>query len=198
MLEHLFGSSTRLKLLRIFYSHPDRAFFVRELARLAEIQLNAIRRELANLENLGIIEQVVAGQSKEEETGTERSKYYRLKMGYYLFDELSSLLGKTQIMEENNFLDLLRKKAGDLKLMILTGFLTSAEDISTDILLVGNLKQVAVAKVIKDFEKFLNRPIRYTLMTEKEFSERREIGDKFLYSIFEAKHNLVVDEIGIN
>lgn len=198
MLEHLFGSNTRLQLLRIFYGHPDRAFFVRELTRLAEIQLNAVRRELANLENLGIIEQVEAGHSKEEEVGTERSKYYRLKPDYYLFDELHSLLNKTQVLEEKNFLEILRKKAGDLKLMILTGFFTSASEVDTDILLVGDLKQVTVAKVIKDFEKFLNRSIRYTLMTKKEFTERKEIGDKFLYSIFEAKHNLVVDEIGIN
>ena len=54
---------------------------------------------------------------------------------------------------------------------------------------------MAVAKVMRDFEKFLNRSIRYTILDEKEFSERREIGDRFLYSIFEAKHIFAIDEL---
>ncbi|MDO8509770.1 MAG: ArsR family transcriptional regulator, partial [bacterium] len=71
MLEHLFGSTTRVKLLQIFFSSPDRAYFMRELARLVEVQLNAIRRELANLEKLGIIALALPGTSKIEGTGTE-------------------------------------------------------------------------------------------------------------------------------
>src|SRR3989339_367142 len=149
MLEHLFGSLTRIKLLRLFYGNPERAYFVRELSRTIEIQLNAVRRELANL-------------------------------------------------EERNFIDLLKKRAGSIKVMILTGFFTNTPDVGTDILFVGEIKSIAVAKVMKDFEKFLNHPVRYTILDEKEFSERREIGDRFLYSIFEAKHIFAVDELKIS
>ena len=195
MLEHLFGSLTRTKLLRLFYGNPERAYFVRELSRAIEIQLNAVRRELANLEEIGIIKQTEFGQSKQEEVGTERSKYYKLNNNFFLQEELSALLEKTQILEEQNFVDLLKKRAGDVKAMILTGFFTKTEDVGTDILFVGDIKAVAVAKVMRDFEKFLNRAIRYTILDEKEFAERREIGDRFLYSIFEAKHNLAVDNL---
>ncbi|MFA6423747.1 MAG: hypothetical protein WCV83_00340 [Candidatus Magasanikbacteria bacterium] len=195
MLEHLFGSITRIKLLRLFYGNPERAYFVRELSRAIEIQLNAVRRELANLEEIGIIKQIEFGQSKEEEAGTERSKYYKINTGFFLHDELGALLEKTQILEERNFIDLLKKRAGDMKAMILTGFFTKADEVGTDILFVGNVKTIAIAKVMRDFEKFLNRSIRYTILDEKEFSERREIGDRFLYSIFEAKHIFAVDEL---
>lgn len=197
MLEHLFGSVTRIKLLRLFYSNPDRAYFVRELSRAIEIQLNAVRRELANLEEIGIIKKTESGQSKEEEVGTERSKYYKLNQSFFLHEELGALLEKTQMLEERNFIDLLKKRAGTLKAMILTGTFTGAADVSTDMLFVGDIKTVAVAKVIHDFEKFLNRPIRYTILDEKEFAERREIGDRFLYSIFEAKHIFAVDELNL-
>lgn len=198
MLEHLFGSSTRTKLLRLFYSNHERAYFVRELSRLIEIQLNAVRRELANLETMGVIKQVEFGQSKEEEAGTERSKYYKLNSDFFLHEELGSLLGKTQILEERNFIELLKKRCGNLKMMILTGFFTSVSDVGTDILLVGDIKAIPTAKLIRDFEKFLNRSIRYTILDEKEFSERREIGDRFLYAIFEAKHIVAFDDIKMN
>ncbi len=197
MLEHLFGSSTRIKLLRLFYGNHERAFFVRELSRLIEIQLNAVRRELANLESIGILKQVEFGQSKEEEVGTERSKYYKLNQDFFLHDELGALLEKTQVMEEKNFIELLKKRGGNIKVMILTGFFTGAPDVGTDILLVGDIKAIPTAKAIRDFEKFLNRAVRYTILDEKEFSERREIGDRFLYAIFEGKHTMAVDELNL-
>ncbi len=195
MLEHLFGSLTRIKLLRLFYGNPERAFFVRELSRTIEIQLNAVRRELANLEEIGIVKQTEFGKSKEEEAGTERSKYYKINTGFFLHEELGALLEKTQLLEERNFIDLLKKRGGDIKVMILTGYFTNSTDVGTDILFVGDVKTMAVAKVMRDFEKFLNRSIRYTILDEKEFSERREIGDRFLYSIFEAKHIFAIDEL---
>ena len=195
MLEHLFGSLTRIKLLRLFYGNQERAYFVRELSRTIEIQLNAVRRELANLEEIGIIKQTEFGHSKEEEVGTERSKYYKINASFFLHEELGALLEKTQLLEERNFIDLLKKRAGDIKAMILTGFFTDTTEVGTDILFVGDIKTIAVAKVMRDFEKFLNRSLRYTILDEKEFSERREIGDRFLYSIFEAKHIFAVDEL---
>ncbi len=195
MLEHLFGSLTRIKLLRLFYGNPERAFFVRELSRTIEIQLNAVRRELANLEEIGIVKQTEFGKSKEEEAGTERSKYYKINTGFFLHEELGALLEKTQLLEERNFIDLLKKRGGDIKVMILTGYFTNSTDVGTDILFVGDVKTMAVARVMRDFEKFLNRSIRYTILDEKEFSERREIGDRFLYSIFEAKHIFAIDEL---
>jgi len=55
MLEQLFGSQTRVRLLQIFLSNPEEKYFVRELTRNLNSQINAIRRELENLEELGAI-----------------------------------------------------------------------------------------------------------------------------------------------
>ena len=41
----------------------------------------------------------------------------------------------------------------------------------------------------------MSKQIRYTIMTEREYSERKEIGDKFLYGILESKHVVIVDEL---
>ena len=55
MIEQLFGSKTRVKLLQLFYSNPNRAFYVREITRKIDEQINSVRRELSNLLNIGII-----------------------------------------------------------------------------------------------------------------------------------------------
>ena len=55
MIEQLFGSKTRVKLLQLFYSNPNRSFFVREITRKIGEQINSVRRELSNLLSIGII-----------------------------------------------------------------------------------------------------------------------------------------------
>lgn len=197
MIEQLFGSKTRVKLLHIFFHSPDRPFYVRELARLTESQLNAIRRELSNLEKVGIIMPVILADGEVQDgTGTGRSKYYKLNAASLLHNELKSLLFKAQILYERELIEMLKDKAGKLKVLLFTGCFTDAKNAETDILLVGEIRPVVVSKLVLEFEKKLGKTLRYTVMTEKEFKDRREIGDKFLYSIFEEKHVIVVDESG--
>lgn len=198
MLEQFFGSKTRLKLLYLFFRSPDRSYYMRELARLADTQLNAVRRELANLEAIGITIQVPADPNKFDELGTERSKYYKLNTGCLLYPELKALLLRAQVLEEQKLVEALKKKAGNIKLMLLTGVFTNQSDVPTDLLLVGDIKPLATSKLIKEFEKIIGKPIRYTVMDEKEFNERNEIGDKFLYTLFESQHLTGVDNMHFN
>ncbi len=196
MLEQLFGSKTRVKLLHIFFHSPERAFYVRELARLVEGQLNAIRRELANLEKVGLIMPIAIDKVEVPEgVGTGRSKYYRLDLSCLLYNEMKDLLFKAQMLYERELIELLKEKAGKIKVLLFTGCFTDAKDAETDILLVGEIRPLVVAKLIAEFEKKLGKSLRYTIMATKEWNDRREIGDKFLYSIFEGKHIAVIDEL---
>ena len=60
--EKLFGSKTRAKLLKLFFENPEKSFYVpeksfyvREMTRVIDEQINSVRRELLNLEGIGII-----------------------------------------------------------------------------------------------------------------------------------------------
>lgn len=55
MIDSLFGSKTRVKLLHLFLNNPGKAFYVREITRLVDEQINSVRRELANMLEVGII-----------------------------------------------------------------------------------------------------------------------------------------------
>jgi len=200
MLEHFFGSKTRLKLLQVFFYNPDKNFFGRELARLINIQLNAVRREISNLEKLGIIYQVPKEQitDVELENFTGKLKYYRVRMDSLLFNELGALMSKVKVIEEQELIDEITKKAGDLKMFLLAGIFTADQNATVDMLLVGRIKPITINNLIKKFEGIMRQPIRYTVMSENEYRERKEIGDKFLYNIFEANHVVVVDKISSN
>lgn len=199
MLEHLFGSKARVKVLRIFLNHPENSYYVRELTRLAKLQINAVRRELKNLEDLGIIssfkksEAMVKGKKGKSKNKQEK-KYFQANVGYVLFPELRALMMKAQLLLEH---DLAKRisKVGAVKYLALTGIFVGFVGAPTDLFIVGSVKKDKLIRLIRSFEKELNYEINFTLMTPAEYKYRKDITDRFLYSILENKKIVVVDEL---
>ncbi len=188
MLEQLFGSQTRMKLLHLFLSNPEEKYFVRELTRMLDSQINAIRRELENLEELGII--ILVEDNLEE----GKRKFYQSNTKFVLYPELKSIFQKSQFLLEKKFAKALRK-AGKINYLALTGTFVGDKNIPIDLLIVGNLQKKKFIKILKSFEKDLRREINYTLLDKEEFDYRRSVADRFLYSILDADKVVLIDEI---
>lgn len=200
MLEQLFGSKTRVKLLRLFLNNPSQPYYLRELTRKLKTQLNSVRREVNNLEKIGIIKsvQLVAPETEEEKPKKRKSrgskKYFLADIDFILYPELKGLLLKAQLLLERNFVGKVERMA-KIKLFVLTGIFVGVEDFVTDILLVGTVNRKRLAKIVHDFEKELNHDINYTVMTRQEFKYRQDITDRFLYDILEGRKIVIVDKI---
>ncbi len=196
MLEHLFGSKTRLKLLKVFFREPQRAFFVRELTRILDVQINAVRRELQLLVLAQLVKECEQpGNMNEDEAGSSLRKYYLLNTDSILYPEIQALLRKGQLLGEQKFMEELAKKIGNVSLLLLTGKFTSEHNVQTDLLIVGSIKESVLEKLITTYEKELGFTIRFTILTESEFEDRRHVMDKFLYSLFEAEHIILINTI---
>lgn len=197
MLEHLFGSKTRLKLLRLFFRNPKKAFFVRELTRLLDTQINAVRRELSLLIDSGLVIEsdtpIQPQGTKKTKPGATLRKYYLLNTDSIIYSELDALLAKGQLMGEQQMMNEIQKKVGDIDLFLLTGRFTMSPNASSDLLLVGDIEDEILAKIVAQYEKDFGFDIRYTVMTKDEYFDRQHVMDKFLYSLFENKHVVVVD-----
>ncbi len=197
MLEHLFGSKTRLKLIRLFYRHQETPFFVRELTRLTGVQINAIRRELETLLKASLIKEVEPEDNNSFEAGSGLRKYYVLDTSSLLYPEIQALILKDQLLAQEEFINELKEKGGKIKLLLLTGLFTADHHAQSDILLVGEMKEKIVGRLVAQYEQEFGSEIRYTIMSEKEFLDRRRVMDKFLYSLFECKNMKVVNEYGV-
>ena len=81
MVDQLFGSKTRVKLLKFFFANQDQEFFVRELTRLLGEQINSIRRELINLADIGVV----------GSTTKDNKVFYSLNKVSKLYDGLDSM-----------------------------------------------------------------------------------------------------------
>jgi len=188
MLSQLFGSEARVKILNTFLTKPDGQYYLRQLARDLELQVNSVRRELLNLEQLGLIIPVVS------ETKSKEKKYYAVSHDFLLFNELKSLFIKAQLLSTKDFTENVQKICTP-KLFVLTGFFTGNPDSKTDLLIVGKVNKDKLLKLIKELEESINREINYTIMDEKEFIYRKEIFDVFLHKIMDGKKIVISDHL---
>lgn len=197
MLEQLFGSKTRVRLLRLFFENPEKTFYVREMARHVSSQINAVRRELLNMQRAGIVEVVdnpPHTMAPEDARLYARCTWYRLREDCFFHDELRALVAKSRAMGEKSMTDEIVKAFEQIELFLLTGHFTQDDEVPTDMLLVGEVDQKRLSRLIRKFEHEFSRPIRYTLMSPREYHERQQIVDKFLFSLFQAPHVVVVGE----
>jgi hypothetical protein len=193
MLSQLFGSEARVKILNTFLTKPDGQYYLRQLARDLELQVNSVRRELLNLEQLGLIIPVI---SVEGETKSKEKKYYAVSRDFLLFNEIKSLFVKAQLLSTKDFAENVQKICTP-KLLILTGFFTGNTDSKTDLLIVGKINKEKLLKLIKELEESVGREINYTIMDEREYIYRQEIFDVFLHRLMEGKKIIITDNFSL-
>lgn len=194
MIEQLFGSKTRVKLLRLFFSNPNRSFYVREITRKIEEQINSVRRELANLLSIGII----------SSDTTNNRLYYEVNQTYELYEPLHMMFGLDQTESKEESLtpkttqqpDSL-KSLGNVDLAIYTGQFTRDIASEVDILIVGDINRTRLVNFITTLESDEGKELRYTLMNKKEFDYRRQIKDRFLTDLLTSKMQILVDKHGL-
>lgn len=192
-IEQLFGSKTRARLLTLFLENADRSFYVRELTRRIDAQLNSVRRELKNLVDVGIVLEVegkiLAAETSDDdvEHKGEKKKFYRVNVDFPLFDDLRGVMRKAAVLMNQEIVRVLKEK-GDISLVLLTGRFVDLEDVPTDLFIVGTIDSEDLALAVREFERDIAREVNYTAMPRDEFLYRQEVGDRFLAGILGAKN----------
>ncbi|MFH2062726.1 MAG: hypothetical protein ABIJ46_01070 [bacterium] len=198
MLEQLFGSKTRVHLLRLFLANQEERFFVRQLTRKIGAQINAVRNELDNLAGMGIIEVVTDGDYETAEASGERSagqrKYFRINKDCLFFPELRALFAKSGVLLERQFVQRLNR-AGTVQYLALMGYFVGEVESPTDIFIVGKLAKDKVTAAVRSLEQGIGKEVNYTVMNPAEFTYRKELTDRFLYEILDSRKMVLVDAL---
>ena len=205
MIEQLFGSKTRVKLLQLFYSNPNRAFYVREITRKVDEQINSVRRELANLMSIGII----------NSESTNNRLYYEVNQDYEYHKALSMVFGgkstktvkkgvKNDETEEEDVEEAVEhplakevRNLGRVELALLTGIFTRDNLAGIDVLIVGDVNQSKLNKFMSDLEKEENKELRFTIMPKTNFEYRQQINDRFINNVLAAKKQIIINNKAI-
>jgi len=194
MIDALFGSKTRVKLLHLFLNNPGQPFYVREITRKIGEQINSVRRELANMINVGIITSDSADNKLYYQVD-QRYEYY-MPLRTIFVDNLVDTKASSSVIENvpsQKYSRMLQGVAG-LRLAIFAGILVNGSTTSVDIVLVGDIVSVKVKALIKSIEKSEGRAINYSLLSYDEFYYRLSVRDRFITEILNDKHSVVIDK----
>jgi len=182
-------SRVRVKLFKIFYDNSQEMYYVRQLTRMTDEEINAVRRELNRMEKKGIV--------KSEKRGNRL--YYYVNNSYDYFEDLLSLVAKSTglglDLREN------RRKIGKIKFAMVSGkFIRRKErdPNEVDLLIVGDVVMPELTLIIRKDEARRQTEINYTVMTEEEFFFRKNRRDPFLLNILsKSRVMLIGDEEGL-
>lgn len=180
--------------MQLFYSNPNRSFYVREITRKIDEQINSVRRELSNLLAIGII----------TSDTTNNKLYYEVNQKFKYYAPLKEIFGgglssaTTVSAEESEATDPNDLRVvGNVELAIYTGQFTRDESTGVDFLVVGEINPNALQKYVDDLEKKEGKSIRYAVMNLQDFMYRQQIRDRFVSAIKQSKKQVIVDKQGI-
>ncbi len=193
MIDALFGSKTRVKLLHLFLNNPNRAFYVREITRKIDEQINSVRRELANMLSVGII----------KSDSANNRLYYEINQDYQHYEPLRAIFADSHLQSEaaaggevNDWMKRL-KPLGDVRVAILSGTLVRGSGGELDVLLVGDINKTQAKRFLKELEVEEGRSLNYTILNYEDFYYRLSIKDRFITAITNGKFTVLQDTEGI-
>lgn len=184
-LRDLFISKVRVKLLEIFFSDPREIYHVRELVRRTGEEINAVRRELAHMEESGMV--------KKEPRGNRI--YFWFRKDYLFYRELASLIAKTTGL--GNELIKNQSKLGKISFIAFSGKFVHRvprKEDEIDILIIGEIVLPEIAALIHDYQTKRGEEINYTVMTNEEFELRKKRRDPFIVSLLESSRIMIIGQ----
>lgn len=176
MLKTLFTSKVRVKILKKFFLQKEERFYVRELTRDLDEQVNAVRRELEALKKIWLL------KSLEE----NRKKYYFLNQHFLIYPELSSIIIKNFVLDIDIQKDLLAM--WDISYLSLSWVFVDKES-KIDLFIVWNIDPDIIWEYLK--KELWEKNIKFAVITKEDFSYRLDINDAFLLSIIRDKDSVV-------
>ena len=185
--EKLFGSKTRAKLLKLFFENPEKSFYVREMTRVIDEQINSVRRELLNLDSIGIIRNETF-DNKVYYSANSKHPFYRPMID--IFSKKIDV-NREKDVKESTWEEYCRPVKNYLKGLIVTNRLPGQDGI--DLLIIGNDKTKKLTRWAEVIEKKQGKPINYVIMSSDDFAYRKNVRDRFISEVLEMEISEIID-----
>lgn len=180
-LKSLFSSSVRADVLALLLNNPEEKFYVREIATLIRKNPSGVKRELDNLEKMGVL------ASKR----VANLKYFQADKKSPLFSELKSLIAKS--LGIPGALKAMLKTSGAKIAFIYGPYAESEEADTVNLFIVG--PSSLVFDGLKDIEERFKTRISATVMEEGEFKDKKEGSDADLEKLLSGSKIILMGKL---
>ena len=167
----IFKSKVRRDLFRLYFTNPEKSYYLRELERVLNIPVAMLRKELIALEKAGIF------------ASSRKSNlcYYALNKIYPLYSELKSIVSKT-VGVEGSLRDMLSSIKGVKLAFIYGSFAAQKEkgDSDIDLMIIGDPYASGLHIKVAELEQKLKREINLTVYSLKEYKAKKKAKGGFI------------------
>lgn len=184
ILESLFGSKERARLLRFFLQNPDQEYSYLEITRRNMLKGN-IKKEIENLKKIKFI-------LRRAKNGNIS---YVLNRNFSFYPELKNLISKSNVYPQCKSIAKIGK-IGNVKLAVISGVFINYEKGKADMIIVGDdIGRAKLRNLMASLEAEIGKEIDFVLMSSEEFKYRLNMLDKFILDFLEGPHEEIINKI---
>ena len=202
-LSKLFGSTAKVKIMRLFLSNDDMVFDNEEISRRTKVPLVTLRKELNVLSKISLIKkrvfykEIIKKKRGKEVMEKKKMNGWVLNLDFSFLAPLKNLLVKGSPVASKDITDRL-KGGGVIKLIITSGVFIQEADSRVDILIVGdNLNTSYLEKAIHILESEIGQELRYSILETADFNYRLGVYDKLLRDILDYSHKKILNKLDL-
>jgi predicted nucleotidyltransferase len=183
MLETLFSSRVRAKIITVLFMSPGTGYYALELAQRLDESYGGVWKELARLEKNGLLTSEHRGNSK----------VYMINPDCPIAPELRQIVLKTEGVGKA-----IREKIsglGEVKAAFIFGSYASGEadaHSDLDLMVIGEVELGQFSALISQLEHDLGRPINYVIYSEDDWKDRLEGGDAFVVNVQQSAKVMII------
>jgi DNA-binding transcriptional ArsR family regulator len=202
ILGQLFGSSARVKILRLLLSNQEDCFTLDDIAAHTKVTKATARKELALLKKVALVKdrsclrEVTVGKGAKKKTNKKKSPGFIVNPAFEHLFALRNFILNIAPTDDRGIMKQL-SGTGRLKLVIISGVFLQDNDSRIDIMIVGDaLNEQKLKTAIRDLESNMGRELRFAAFSTDEFMYRIGIYDRLIRDVLDYPHQMVLDRLG--
>jgi predicted MPP superfamily phosphohydrolase len=193
ILEQLFDSPVKVKLLKLFLRNSGRYFSLPEIIKKTQANSRVVKTQVEGLHSINFLtrKKIKANRKK----GIKGGKHFGINPLFDFHSELSNLILKSSPTSKEK---MLRKimKLGRVKLALLSGVFLNTDNNRVDLFLVGDdISERKLKNFLAEMEAEVGKEIAYAALDTREFEYRFQMFDRFVRDILEKPHEKLVNKI---
>ncbi|MEA2113573.1 MAG: hypothetical protein U9P63_02885 [Patescibacteria group bacterium] len=185
ILEQLFDSPVKVKLLKLFLRNPGSSFEFKEIISRTKADTPTARRQILKLESIKLLTIRLKN----------RKKLYSVNPHFDFYKELKTLVLKSSPASKNKILKRV-KTLGRINLAVISGIFINTDNARVDLMIVGdNIKKSKLLSFVKDLEAEVGKEIDYVVLSTEEFKYRYDMFDRFIKDVLEKPHEKLINKL---
>lgn len=185
ILEVIFGSKAKMRILRFFLLNPEKEYPVSEVAKKNMLKNDEVKRELNSLKNIKFVIEKIK----------KNKKYYQLNSEFSFYPELRNLIVKSNIYPQCKSLGKI-KNIGQVKLAVVSGIFLNYPKSKADMVIVAdNVSRGRLNSFMSNLEAEIGREVCYVIMNSEELKYRLNMTDRFILEFLRGPHDEIINKV---